>query len=718
VSGIETGAEEPTSGPVAPDEPARARADAGTGTLTGTAGQGAAKPGSQAPAAAEPAASPADATCPANGASPANAASAANGARAGSNGNGPGPRANGQANRTANGRPPASLPGAATPQASIPEPVALRAAAPEAAAPGTDVPKPAVPGAATPGTAAPKPAVTQPGAQRPAPRPAGIATRLGVPDWAVHWFVVLAPALAGLVTGGYKLGYPALWRDEATTKIVVGRSVSQIFALLHHTDAVHGAYYLLLHFVVDVIGTSAAALRLPSLVAMAIACAFIAAITRRLAVLAAAPYADFTGLCAGAAFAVLPFMIRYAQEARSYAIVTLLATVATYCLVRAVSDGRRWWVAYAVAVAACGLFNIFGLLILLPHAVSLLIAGSRERAAVTRPAKAPTKADTSAPAPGSALAGLSGRRLAGLPARWLIAGGAALVVLAPLAVVAYAQRGVLGWMSRPTFSAVVALAYNSAGSWRLIAPVFTLAVGGVLAGLFIDRTRRPLTPGVVAFPWMVIPPALLIAVSQIHPIYDVRYVEFCLPPLAILVAWGIAWLARLTAVSPLGRMGLTWLPSTVVVLALLALLVAPDKQIRLNYARPDNLGAASKIVATHAKPGDIIFYIPISGRVVALAYPGPFKDLRDIALDQSPLASATIYGTDVSPAVLKSRFVNVTRVWTISGTGDYEYSGQATPTDKEQVKLISGMHEIDHWWDGDTVLRLYATGPAPTTPGS
>jgi mannosyltransferase len=730
VSGIETGAGEPTSGPVAPDEPARARADAGTGTLTGTAGPGAPKPGSQAPAPAEPAASPASGALPANGASP------ASGARAGSIGNGSGRPANGQASGTANGRPPVSLPGADTPQATalepavpepavpgaavpeaaVPEAAARESAPPEAVAPEAAAREPAAPEAVAPGTAARKPATRQPGAQRPAPSQPGIASRLGVPDWAVHWFVVLAPALAGLVTGGYKLGYPALWRDEATTKIVVGRSVSQIFALLHHTDAVHGAYYLLLHFVVDVIGTSATALRLPSLAAMAIACALIAATTRRLAVMAAAPYADFTGLCAGVAFAVLPFMIRYAQEARSYAIVTMLATVATYCLVRAVSDGRRWWVAYAAAVAACGLFNIFGLLILVPHAVSLLIAGSRERAAVARSAKALAEADT-APAPDTAPAGLPGRRLAGLPARWLIAGGAALVVLAPLAVVAYAQRGVLGWMSRPTFSAVVALAYNSAGSWRLIAPTFTLAVGGVLAGLFIDRSRRPFTPGVVAFPWMVTPPALLIAVSQIHPIYDVRYVEFCLPALAILVAWGIAWLARLTAASPLGRMGLTWLPSTVVVLALLALLVAPDKQIRLNYARPDNLAAASKIVATHAKPGDIIFYIPISGRVVALAYPGAFRNLRDIGLAQSPLASATIYGTDVSPAVLKSRFINVTRVWTISGTGDYEYSGQATPTDKEQVKLISGMHEIDHWWDGDTVLRLYATGPAPT-PGS
>ncbi len=675
MSGIETGAEEPAQGPAVADDPAPARPEAGTGTLTG-------------PGAAERAAA---------GRTNGNGASA-HGHRNGQNGN----SQNGHGLRQAQPRPPAPDSG---PRASG-DPGATAPAATMAAATGT------------------APAGTPPEAPRPAaPVVGGLLARLGVPDWEARWLVVVLPVVAGLAAGGYKIGYPALWRDEATTKIVVVRPVSQIWALVHHTDAVHGAYYLLLHLFMLAFGTSATALRLPSMIAMGITCGFVAAIGHRLAMTAGAPFARFTGLCAGLVFAALPFMTRYAQEARSYAIVTMLATMATYLLIRAVCDGRRWWVCYAVAVAATGLFNIFGLLILVAHGVSLLIAGTRQRAAVARAAVALTEGDGAASAGPSDLAlfapaGLSGRRAGGFPVRWLIAGAAALVVLAPLGIVAYTQRGVLGWMSRPAFNAVVALAYNSAGSWRLITPIFTLAMGGILANLFIDRSRRPLTPGIIAFPWMVMPPALLIGVSQIHPIYDERYVEFCLPALAILVAWGIAWLARLAAATPLARTGLVWLPSATVVLGLIALLVQPDKQIRLNNTRPDNLEAASALVAEHARPGDIIFYIPISGRVAGLAYPGPFKELRDIALDQSPLASATIYGTNVSPAVLKSRFVNVTRVWTISGTGDYEYSGQATAADKEEVSLISGMHEIDHWWDGDTVLRLYAKGPAPTGSGS
>jgi mannosyltransferase len=584
----------------------------------------------------------------------------------------------------------------------------------------------------------------RPSAPSPAARPA-LGAQPGTQDRMVSWLVVAMPAVTGLIVGGYRIGYPSLWRDEADTKVAVTRSLGQIFALLRHTDAVHGAYYLIMHVVVGFLGASTGVLRLPSLIAMSIACAFTAAIGRRLAVLAGAPYASFTGLCAGMVFATTPFMTRYAQEARSYAMVTMLATVTTYLLLKAVSDGRRWWLAYAVAIAVTGLVNIFGLFLLVAHGLSLLIAGRRERAAVNRAAAALTRGGiipaAALPAPGGpggtragdrpesgqppltvfAPAGLSGKRVAGLPVQWLAAGSASAAVLIPLVLLAYSQRGQLSWASRPNFSAIVALAHDGAGSYQLILPVFALAVGGMLAGLIADRSRRPFTPGVVALPWMVAPPAILIGASLIHPIYDERYVEYCLPALAILVAWGIAWIARLAAATPLSGAGIGWLPSAVVAVGLVALLIAPQKAIRLDSARPENLREASAIIASHERPGDIIFYIPITGRIASMAYPGPFTRLRDIALAKSPVASATLYGTDVSASVLRSRFVDVTRVWVVTGVNNYQFPKPTTPVDKEELSLISGMYQIGSWQDGDTLFRLYdnypriGVGPAGST---
>ena len=87
------------------------------------------------------------------------------------------------------------------------------------------------------------------------------------------WLVIAGPVVTAFAVGRYEIGGPSLWRDEAYTKDAIGRPAGQIFALLGHQDAVHGAYYLLMHAIAAAAGTSATALRLPSLGAMAIAAA-------------------------------------------------------------------------------------------------------------------------------------------------------------------------------------------------------------------------------------------------------------------------------------------------------------------------------------------------------------------------------------------------------------------------------------------------------------
>ena len=119
-------------------------------------------------------------------------------------------------------------------------------------------------------------------------------------------------------------------------------------------DAVHGAYYVLMHVIAAAVGTSDTALRFPSLCAMVVATAFTAAIGA--AALAQAPGADhggrisipaLTGLLSGMVFATAPLMVYYGQMARPYAFVTMFAVIASYLLLRAYPDGRwRWWSAY------------------------------------------------------------------------------------------------------------------------------------------------------------------------------------------------------------------------------------------------------------------------------------------------------------------------------------------------------------------------------------
>jgi mannosyltransferase len=544
------------------------------------------------------------------------------------------------------------------------------------------------------------------------------------PAWRENVLVIGIPAVTSSIVGGYELGGPSLWRDEAYTKDAIGRSAGQIFALLGHQDAVHGAYYLLMHVIAGAIGTSATALRFPSLCAMVVATAFTAAIGRRAAALPqpsggpgpagghpVSPVSTpaLTGLLAGMVFATAPYMTFYAQTARSYAIVTMLAAIATYLLLRAYPDGRwRWWWAYGAAIAFTGLFNLFALLILAAHGVTLLLTDAHGQPGKVQPGSA----QRGAAQPGSGQPG-AGRLIGRLPLRWLAVSAAALVVLGPLLRVASGQQEQIDWLTRPDFATIERLIEDFAGSKELVVPFALLALAGLAAGYYADHWR-PLNPAAIALPWLVVPPFLLIAVSYAKPVYYERYVEFCLPALAILVAAGLAGIVRLgssATLSPLRQRGLAWMPAvlaTVIVLGLAALLVGPQRAIRQTASRPDNLRLASAIVAAHEQPGDVVFYIPLDMQVLGTGYPAPFLRLRNIALAESATASATLTGTEVtSPAVLKSRFTDVRRVWVVTGGSNYEFPVPYTPVDKEKIALLAGMHIIGRWQAGEVMLTLF-----------
>jgi len=559
--------------------------------------------------------------------------------------------------------------------------------------PDTDIgsPDPATTFAAEPGDVASGPA-------------AGRTPAAGIWRRRRGWLIVAIPAAVTLVLGGYQIGGPSLWRDEAYTKDAIARPFGQIFVLLGHQDAVHGAYYLLMHVVAAVLGTSAAALRFPSLCAMVIASGFVAATGRRAAALALAPDAGrngrgldvpaLTGLLSGLLFATAPYMTYYAQMARSYAIETMFAVIASYLLLRAWPDGRwRWWLGYAAAVALTGLFNIFGLLIVAAHGITLLLTDARGQ---TTP----------------------GRRIGRIPLRWLAACGVAVIVLGPLLGLASRQQGQIAWLHRPTLNAMERLLTNLAGSRPLIAPFALLALGGLLAAWLADHWR-PLNPAAIALPWLVVPPFVLVAVSFVKPVYYVRYIEFCLPALAILAGAGLTGLIRLAAVTPLRwsrrgrwRLGLTWLPAVLAVAVLAALLAGPQQAIRQTAARPDNLRLASAIVAAHEQPGDVVFYIPATMHVIGTGYPAPFGRLRDIALNRSAIASGTLTGTEItSPARLKSRFTasSARRVWVVTGASTYKFPVPSTPADKEKMALVAGagLHIVHRWQAGEVMLTLY-----------
>src|SRR5437879_2221827 len=73
------------------------------------------------------------------------------------------------------------------------------------------------------------------------------------------------------------------------------------------------------------------------------------------------------GLVAALLFAVSPFAIHYAQEARTYSLVCLLVTVATWFLLR---RNWKWW---AITIGLAVYAHFFAVLVLAAHLLYLLL---------------------------------------------------------------------------------------------------------------------------------------------------------------------------------------------------------------------------------------------------------------------------------------------------------------------------------------------------------
>nr|WP_280882033.1 glycosyltransferase family 39 protein [Streptomyces pseudovenezuelae] len=470
---------------------------------------------------------------------------------------------------------------------------------------------------------------------------------------------MLAIGLWGLDRGG-------IWRDEGVTFQVARRSVPQIWRLLHGVDAVHGLYYLLMHAVLAV-HSDEIVLRLPSVCAAAATAGLVGALGVRLA-------GARVGLWAGLLYAVTPMVGHYAQEGRSYALVAAGVAGATLLLVRAL-DGRSWW-PYALVLAATCLLHELAVLVLCAHAVTLVWT------------RAPKRAWWG----------------------WARATGAVGVVLLPLVLVSRAQSGQVEWLPVPGWGSAERLLRGfTAGPTGV---VFWGCLMLVVLGLPVRQVAA------VALPLAVVPPALLMTVSQVRPMYDDRYVLYALAGVPLLVAAGADRMVSADAGRPTMRR-LLHTPAAGALAVTLAFLHALPvyRQDRTPAHRPDDLAAVSALTARQLRPGDPVVYLPSIGRRSALAYPKGFRRAWDIALGEPGPPSGTLYGREVGAGELRRRLARVHRLWVV--TEPYALRSRWYPGDPtERTKLtaveeqfVPASAQRTRYVLGGVALRLYVRRP-------
>jgi len=499
----------------------------------------------------------------------------------------------------------------------------------------------------------------------------GEARRAGF-DAGPRWMMALPPVVTFVIMLWGITG-ASYWRDEAATMSAVQRPFGNLLQTLGNIDAVHGAYYLLIWVVVRLGGTGELVTRFPSALAMAGAAAAVAGLGRRL-------ISPRAGLASGLVFAVLPQVSLYGQEARSYAIVVALAALASYVLVRTLQADRGatrgWLVGYAACLAALGIVNIFGLLLIPAHAVTVAWWYLRSD---DRNAAAGADAVTGARSAGGSRADRS------LVLGWLAAAAAGVILASPLLVLGFIQRGTHPRLTRPGLRAVEGL-HQLAGPAVMVDGVVLVIAAGIVVSALGGRARlRANWPGSVTalcLPWLILPPAFLAIGSQITPLYTFRYVLFCMPAIALLVGAGLA--------------ALGWIAGTAALVVIALLGLPAQLQVRGPDGHGDNVRQADRIVARNARPGDAV--LEFKAENFAQAYPYGIRQLIPIAQAKTPVQSATLVGTFLPDPVVRQRLTRVSRVWVV------EY-GHPTP-----LVILSGLRFtlVHAWRTSDIWLYLYA----------
>lgn len=448
--------------------------------------------------------------------------------------------------------------------------------------------------------------------------------------------------------------------------------------MLGNVDAVHGAYYWLVWPLAKAFGTSELVMRLPSLLAMAVAAGVITATGRRLA-------SPAVGLIAGLVFAAAPSVTEFGQMARSYALVTMAAAIASYALVRALEDAgrRRRWIWYAASVAGLGALNIAALLLIPAHGITV---GLRRRAAAGAGPR-------------------TGRS-------WLIAAVAGLAINATLILLAFGQRSQVRWLPPPSVAdlgnaldqlgpPVMTVAIVAIGLAAVAVTVACRPGGGRRgAGRRAGPPERPGSGGLAALcvPWLAVPPvALLLLSALITPLYNQRYIMFCLPGAALMTAVAVAALARMPGPRLLARL------APAVALALITGLgLGQQAQYRQPAGHADDVRAADAIIAAKARPGDVMLYTWPVFMPISAAYPYGLARLPDIQVGQAAIPSGTLAGTTAARAVIRGRIGQAGRLWIV------QVSVQ-TP----EARLLTGMHMrlASTWHTSDIWLQLYVHDP-------
>jgi mannosyltransferase len=492
------------------------------------------------------------------------------------------------------------------------------------------------------------------------------------------WWRRLALILLCLAGLGLRLAHLAakpFWFDECFSAEVVRLSWGSFLRVLWWREANMALYYVLLRLWMQF---SQSVFFIRSL-SVFIATATIAAIYW----LAKRLFDRRVAWIAAILFTFNAYNVRYAQEARGYALFTLLATLSSGFLVawlREAKGGSRAGYVAATTLAAYTHFYA----VLLPMAQWLVLV--------------------SAGYPASKQDSASTDRASQIRRAWKMI---AFAVLPLLAFVAKTGAGPIRWIHRPQLHDLLSFWQQFSGGKNWILPLSYLAA--CIAALLPVRKhvlQRNQSWGIWCYQflliWFLFPVVLTMVLSFFRPLFLPRFLIFCQPALIILAAAGISRLRPAWLIAPL----------------LSGLLLLALQGIFFVYSHDyddqrDGSGAAVNLILDHTEPGDGIIF-QISEARVPYEF---FRSQRTGKNTASPRFSEQIgpeilyphegpglefadFKTKIIPEILRSQISQHPRVWTMFM---YNETGGAYRTTRLLNQMLPEQYPQKQCWQFPSV---------------
>jgi mannosyltransferase len=360
-------------------------------------------------------------------------------------------------------------------------------------------------------------------------------------------------ALVAVVVGAYRLTATSIDLDEAISVEYARVGIASLPRTILGGDPNMRFYFVLLSFWLKLFGEGETAVRSLSLLFAGIAAGTVCLLGAKL-------FGRAAGALAGSLFAIDPFVVAQAHNARSYTLLTFLVSLASLILfTQRERSSKRARIAYVVVSVLAVYAHFFAALVLLAHAAACLLLWRREF----------------------------------LRREWFLAGAAIVVLCIPVIVSAlYAGAGGIAWISAPTPRTIAVVVNALAGGNGIL--TFGLLACGATA-LSIAARRRQSTAHLFVAIWLVLPIVAAYAISLRHPVFERHYLIICLPPLLLLAASVVASVGRIAG--------------TAIAAVLMAALAFQLAAFHESDKGRDFRGASNHVLQS-ARAGDAIVFFP------------------------------------------------------------------------------------------------------------